>query len=105
MVCRTIVRVNSDEEYNLEYLVQKRLESVAENFKEIRVINIQESTEVKSYGDGKNYEKYIKVVIWYEGLDLEGPKQSLEDVHKRSMDKMIEEIWSKSADTWEDLPL
>lgn len=98
MVCRTIVRVNSDEEYNLEYLVQKRLESVAENFKEIRVINIQESTEVKSYGDGKNYEKYIKVVIWYEGLDLE-------ETHKKSMDKMIEDIWSKHGSDWEDLPL
>lgn len=94
MVCRTIVRVNSDEEYSLEYLVQKRLESVAENLKEIRVINIQESTEVKSYGDGKNYEKYIKVVIWYEGLDLE-------ETHKKSVDKMIEEIWSKNASEWD----
>ena len=98
MVCRTIVRVNSDEEYNLEYLVQHRLKVIAESYKEIRIINIQESTEVKSCGDGKNYEKYIKVVIWYEGLDLE-------EVHKRSMDKMMEDIWSKSADTWEDLPL
>lgn len=97
MVCRTIVQVNYTDEYDLEYLVQKRLESVAENFKEIRIINIQESTEVKSCGDGKNYEKYIKVVIWYEGLDLESSKES--------MDKMIEDIWSKSADTWEDLPL
>lgn len=98
MVCRTIVRVNSDEEYNLEYLVQHRLKVIAESYKEIRIINIQESTEVKSCGDGKNYEKYIKVVIWYEGLDLE-------EVHKKSMSKMVEEIWSKSADTWEDLPL
>lgn len=98
MVCRTIVRVNYTDEYDLEYLVQKRLESVAENFKEIRVINIQESTEVKGCGDGKNYEKYIKVVIWYEGLDLE-------DVHKRSMSKLVEEIWSKNASEWEDLPL
>lgn len=45
MVCRTIVQVNYTDEYDLEYLVQKRLESVAENFKEIRVINIQESIE------------------------------------------------------------
>lgn len=98
MVCRTIVQVNYTDEYDLEYLVQKRLESVAENFKEIRVINIQESIEVKSCGDGKNYEKYIKVVIWYEGLDLE-------EVHKRSMDKMTEEIWSKHGSEWEELPL
>lgn len=69
MIYRTIVRVNSNEEYNLEYLVQHRLEVIAESYKEIRVINIQESTEVKSCGDGKNYEKYIKVVIWYEGLE------------------------------------
>ena len=71
MVYRTTVRVNYADEYDLEYLVQKRLESVAENFKEIRVINIQENTEVKSCGDGENYEKYIKVVIWYEGLNNE----------------------------------
>lgn len=97
MICRAIVRVNSDEEYNLEYLVQHRLEVIAESYKEIRVINIQESTEVKSYGRD-NYEKYIKVVIWYEGLDLE-------EVHKRSMDKMIKDIWSKNASEWEELPL
>lgn len=71
MICRTIVRVNSDEEYSLEYLVQHRLKVIAESYKEIRVINIQESTEVKSCGDGENYEKYIKVVIWYEGLNNE----------------------------------
>ena len=98
MVCRTIVRVNSDEEYNLEYLVQHRLKVIAESYKEIRIINIQESTEVKNCGDGKNYEKYIKVVIWYEGLDLE-------EVHKRSMDKMMEDIWSKHGSGWEELPL
>ena len=98
MVCRTIVRVNSDEEYNLEYLVQHRLKVIAESYKEIRIINIQESTEVKSCGDGKNYEKYIKVVIWYEGL-------SLEDVHKRSMNKIMKDIWNADTDTWEDLPL
>ena len=71
MVCRTIVRVNSNEEYNLEYLVQHRLKVIAEGCKEIRIINIQESTEVKSCGDGKNYDKYIKVMIWYEGLNNE----------------------------------
>lgn len=71
MIYRTTVRVKYEDEYDLEYLVQKRIESAAENFKEIRVINIQESTEVKSCGDGKNYEKYIKVVIWYEGLNNE----------------------------------
>ena len=98
MVCRTIVRVNSDEEYNLEYLVQHRLKVIAESYKEIRIINIQESTEVKSCGDGKNYEKYIKVVIWYEGL-------SLEETHKKSMDKMIEDMWSKHGSDWENLPL
>ena len=69
MVCRTIVRVNSDEEYNLEYLVQHRLKVIAESYKEIRIINIQESTDIRSYGDGVNYDKYIKVVIWYEGLN------------------------------------
>lgn len=105
MVCRTIVRVNYTDEYDLEYLVQKRLESVAENFKEIRVINIQESTEVKSCGDGKNYEKYIKVVIWYEGLDLESPKQSLEEIHKESMDETIEDILSWDITDWRNLPL
>lgn len=68
MVRRTIVRVNDNEEYNLEYLVQHRLKVIAESYKKIRIINIQESTEVKSYG-GDNYEKYIKVVIWYEGLN------------------------------------
>lgn len=98
MVCRTIVRVNSNEEYNLEYLVQHRLKVIAESYKEIRIINIQESTEVKSCGDGKNYEKYIKVVIWYEGL-------SLEETHKKSMDKMIEDMWSKHGSDWENLPL
>lgn len=71
MVCRTIVRVNSDEEYSLEYLVQHRLKVIAESYKKIRIINIQESTEIKGCGDGKNYEKYIKVVIWYEGLNNE----------------------------------
>ena len=54
MVCRTIVRVNSDEEYNLEYLVQHRLKVIAESYKEIRIINIQESTDIRSYGDGVN---------------------------------------------------
>ena len=98
MVYRTVVRVNYADEYDLEYLVQKRLESVAENFKEIQVINIQESTEIKSCGDGENYEKYIKVVIWYEGL-------SLEDVHERHMDKMVEDILSKYGSDWEALPL
>lgn len=98
MVYRTTVRVNYEDESDLEYLVQKRLESVAENFKEIRVINIQEGTEIKSYGDGVNYEKYIKVVIWYEGL-------SLEDVHKRSMDKLMKDILNADTNIWEDLPL
>lgn len=69
MVYRTTVRVNYEDEYDLVYSVQKRLESIAENFKEIRVINIQENTEISSYGDGVNYDKYIKVVIWYEGLN------------------------------------
>lgn len=98
MVYRTTVRVKYEDEYDLEYLVQKRLESVAENFKEIRVINIQESTDIRSYGDGVNYDKYIKVVIWYEGL-------SLEDVHKRSMDKMMKDIWNADTDTWRKLSL
>lgn len=98
MVCRAIVRVNSDEEYNLEYLVQHRLKVIAESYKEIRIINIQESTEVKSCGDGENYEKYIKVVIWYERLDLE-------ETHKKNMDKMIEDIWSWDTTDWRNLPL
>lgn len=103
MVCRTIVQVNYTDEYDLEYLVQKRLESVAENFKEIRVINIQENTEVKSCGDGENYEKYIKVVIWYEGLSLEDVHER--DAHERHMDKMVEDILSKHGSDWEALPL
>ena len=98
MIYRTIVRVNYEDESDLEYLVQHRLEVIAESYKEIRVINIQESTEVKSCGDGKNYEKYIKVVIWYEGL-------SLEDVHKRSMNKTMETIWNADTDTWRKLSL
>ena len=69
MVYRTTVRVNYTDEYDLVYSVQKRLESIAEDFKEVRVISIQESTEIKSWGDGENYDKYIKVVIWYEGLN------------------------------------
>lgn len=98
MVYRTTVRVNYEDESDLAYLVQNKLENIEKDFKEVRVISIQESSDIRSYGDGVNYDKYIKVVIWYEGL-------SLEDVHKRSMDKMMEDIWSKSADTWEDLPL
>ena len=98
MVYRTTVRLNCADEYDLEYLVQKRLESVCENFKEIRVINIQESTEVRGYGNGENYEKYIKVVIWYEGLNLE-------EIHKKSMNKTMETIWDADTDTWENLPL
>ena len=69
MIYRTTVRVNYTDEYDLVYSVQKRLESIAEDFKEVRVISIQESTEIKSWGDGENYDKYIKVVIWYEGLN------------------------------------
>lgn len=98
MIYRTTVRVKYEDESDLAYLVQEKLEKIKKDFKEVRVISIQESSDIRSYGDGVNYDKYIKVVIWYEGLDLE-------NVHKRSMDKMIEEIWSKSADTWEDLPL
>ena len=98
MIYRTTVRVKYEDESDLAYLVQEKLEKIKKDFREVRIISIQESSDIRSYGDGVNYDKYIKVVIWYEGL-------SLEDVHKRSMDKMMEDIWSKSADTWEDLPL
>ena len=76
MVYRTTVRVNYEDESDLAYLVQNKLENIEKDFKEVRVISIQESSDIRSYGDQVNYEKYIKVFIWYEGL-------SLEDVHKR----------------------
>ena len=98
MIYRTTVRVKYEDESDLAYLVQNKLENIEKDFKEVRVISIQENTEIRSYGDGVNYEKYIKVVIWYEGL-------SLEDVHKRSMNKMMKDIWNADTDTWEDLPL
>lgn len=98
MIYRTTVRVKYEDESDLAYLVQNKLEDIEKDFKEVRVISIQESSDIRSYGDGVNYEKYIKVVIWYEGL-------SLEDIHKRSMDKMMKDIWNADTDTWEDLPL
>ena len=76
MIYRTTVRVKYEDESDLAYLVQEKLEKIKKDFKEVRVISIQESSDIRSYGDGVNYDKYIKVVIWYEGL-------SLEDVHKR----------------------
>ena len=69
MVYRTTVRVNYEDEYDLAYLVQNKLENIEKDFKEFKVISIQESSDIRSYGDGVNYEKYIKVVIWYEGLN------------------------------------
>ena len=98
MVYRTTVRVKDEDESYLVYLVQEELEKIKRDFKEVRVISIQESSDIRSYGDGVNYDKYIKVVIWYEGL-------SLEDVHKRSMDKMMKDIWNADTDTWRKLSL
>ena len=66
MVYRTTVRVKDEDESYLVYLVQEELEKIKRDFKEVRVISIQESSDIRSYGDGVNYEKYIKVVIWYE---------------------------------------
>ena len=71
MVYRTTVRVKYEDESDLAYLVQEKLEKIEKDFKEVRVISIQESTDIRSYGDGVNYDKYIKVVIWYEGLNNE----------------------------------
>lgn len=69
MVYRTTVRVEYKDESDLAYLVQEELEKIKRYFKEVRVISIQENTDIRSYGDGVNYDKYIKVVIWYEGLN------------------------------------
>ena len=69
MVYRTTVRVNYEDESDLAYLIQEELEKIKRDFKEVRVISIQESSDIRSYGDGVNYDKYIKVVIWYEGLN------------------------------------
>ena len=69
MVYRATVQVKYEDESNLVYLVQEKLEKLEKYFKEVRVISIQESSDIRSYGDGVNYEKYIKVVIWYEGLN------------------------------------
>ena len=69
MVYRTTVRVKYEDESDLAYLVQEKLEKIKKDFKEVRVISIQESSDIRSYGDGVNYDKYIKVVIWYEGLN------------------------------------
>ena len=71
MVYRTTVRVKYEDESDLAYLVQEKLEKIEKDFKEVRVISIQESTDIRSYEDGVNYDKYIKVVIWYEGLNNE----------------------------------
>lgn len=71
MVYRTTVRVKYENESDLAYLVQEKLEKIKMDFKEVRVISIQENTDIRSYGDGVNYDKYIKVVIWYEGLNNE----------------------------------
>ena len=69
MVYRTTVRVNYEDESDLAYLIQEELKKIKRDFKEVRVISIQESSDIRSYGDGVNYDKYIKVVIWYEGLN------------------------------------
>ena len=69
MIYRTTVRVEYKDESDLVYLVQEELEKIKRNFREVRVISIQESSDIRSYGDGVNYDKYIKVVIWYEGLE------------------------------------
>ena len=71
MVYRTTVRVKYEDESDLAYLVQEKLEKIEKDFKKVRVISIQESSDIRSYGDGVNYDKYIKVVIWYEGLNNE----------------------------------
>ena len=69
MVYRTTVRVKYEDESDLAYLVQNKLENIEKDFREFKVISIQENTDIKSWGDGENYDKYIKVVIWYEGLN------------------------------------
>lgn len=69
MIYRTTVRVEYKDESDLVYLVQEELEKIKRNFREVRVISIQESSDIRNYGDGVNYDKYIKVVIWYEGLE------------------------------------
>lgn len=66
MIYRTTVRVKYEDESDLVYLVQEKIEKIKKDFNEVRVISIQESSDIRSYRDGVNYEKYIKAVIWYE---------------------------------------